>query len=109
VRWADLRLVVLSNNALSELTESDNHFFELGYRAVIKVRGALVRLLRTGALLLLSSWARDRLNQGAGSCVHSSESLTSCQSKARHAEAPELLWFAEAALPAREAPSTGVC
>ena len=42
----------------SELTES-NYFFELGYRAVIKL--GTERLLRTGALLLLSSWARDRL------------------------------------------------
>ena len=41
-----------------ELTES-NYFFELGYRAVIKL--GTERLLRTGALLLLSSWARDRL------------------------------------------------
>ena len=39
-----------------ELTES-NYFFELGYRAVIKL--GTERLLRTSALLLLSSWARD--------------------------------------------------
>ena len=56
----------------SELTES-NYFFELGYRAVIKL--GTERLLRTSALLLLSSWARDRLNQGVHSCVHSSDVL----------------------------------
>ena len=55
-----------------ELTES-NYFFELGYRAVIKL--GTERLLRTSALLLLSSWARDRLNQGVHSCVHSSDVL----------------------------------
>jgi hypothetical protein len=49
---------LLIKHSNSELTES-NYFFELGYRAVIKL--GTERLLRTGALLLLSSWARDRL------------------------------------------------